>query len=44
VFVTVSHLKPFLIFAGKAEAYLSGAPYTKGRLLTVPTNIRLEWK
>ncbi len=38
--------KPFqssLMFAGKAGAYLKGAPLY-GRLLASPTNIRLGWE
>jgi len=31
------------MFAGKAGAYLSGAPL-KGRLLASPTNTTLDWK
>jgi len=42
VFVTVGHFHPILLFADKA-----GAPYTlhfKGKLIVVPSNIRLGWK
>jgi hypothetical protein len=35
--------QPCLIFAGKAVAYLSGAPL-EGTLLASPTYIRLGWE
>jgi hypothetical protein len=40
MFVTVSHFKSVLIFAGKAKAYLSGALVgliANGKLLTLPS-------
>jgi hypothetical protein len=32
------------MFAGKAGAYLSEAPFRRVRLLASPINIRLGWK
>ncbi len=47
VFAGAIHFLPSLIFVGKTGAYQSGAStglYSTGRLLAVPTNIRLGWK
>jgi hypothetical protein len=43
VFATPVHFYPFLIFAGKAGAFHSGAPYGS-RFLDLAANISLEWK
>ncbi len=48
MFVTGKPLQPSLMFVRKTGAYLSGAPKRSspfyGRLLPLPTNIRLGWK
>jgi hypothetical protein len=47
VFVTVSHFCPYLIFALKEEPtkWIDLWDYSlNGRLLALPTNIRLGWK
>ncbi len=47
MFATAIHLHLSLIFVGKAGAYQSGAImglHSNGRLLTLPTNIKLGWK
>jgi len=41
VFVPGKPFQPSLMFAGKAGAYQTKAPF---RLLASPTNIRLSWK
>ncbi len=43
MFATAIHFHPSLIFAGQTGAFQSG-PNSTGRLLALPTNIRLVWK
>ncbi len=43
MFVPYKPFKPGLTYVSKAGAYLSGVPLL-GRLLVLPTNIRLSWK
>jgi hypothetical protein len=43
VFVTGKIFQPSLMFAGKAGAYPSEGQL-QGRLLTLPKNVRLDWK
>ncbi len=43
MFVVVCQLHPNFTFAGKAVAYLSGAPYWTCILLALFENIRLGW-
>ncbi len=44
VFVQDRLFQPNLIFASKVRAYLSEVAPLYGRLLALPTNIRLRWK